>query len=217
MRDFSYDRYRTLGACAESQVARSQSRMVQPVTQAAFSAQRNSYISSMHPCRQAFSPQHFLLRRRVTLGGRCRGFTILELMASCAVIALLTVLAIPSYQAIMNSQKSRAAIADIRSLGLKLQTYALGHDDQYPPSLATLGLDGMNDPWGNPYQYLNLQDPAGGGRARKDHNLHPINTYFDLYSMGPDGQSNAPLTAHASRDDVIWANDGNFVGVASDY
>ena len=117
----------------------------------------------------------------------------------------------------MNSQKSRAAVADIRSLGLKMQTYALGHDNQYPPSLATLGLDAMVDPWGNPYQYLDLQDPANGGQARKDHNLHPINTYFDLYSMGPDGQSNKPLTAQASRDDIIWANDGNFVGIAADY
>ena len=52
---------------------------------------------------------------------------------------------------------------------------------------------------------------------RKDRFLIPINTSFDLYSMGKDGKSAAPLTAQASQDDVIWANDGSFVGLASQY
>jgi general secretion pathway protein G len=52
---------------------------------------------------------------------------------------------------------------------------------------------------------------------RKDHNLHPLNSEFDLYSLGKDGRSSPPLTAQASRDDVIWARDGDFVGLASDY
>ena len=57
----------------------------------------------------------------------------------------------------------------------------------------------------------------GGGKARKDHFLHPINTDFDLYSMGPDGKSTAPLTAKISQDDIIRANDGGFVGLAAHY
>ena len=35
--------------------------------------------------------------------------------------------------------------------------------------------------------------------------------------MGKDGQSAPPLTAAKSRDDVIIANDGGFIGLASDY
>ncbi len=60
----------------------------------------------------------------------------------------------------------------------------------------------------------------GGGqadRARKDHNLHPLNSDFDLYSMGPDGKSQPALTAKVSWDDVIRASDGGFVGRASRY
>ncbi len=53
--------------------------------------------------------------------------------------------------------------------------------------------------------------------ARKDHFMVPINTDFDLYSMGPDGASVPPLTARASRDDIVRANDGQFVGRASDF
>ena len=77
----------------------------------------------------------------------------------------------------------------------------------------------MQDPWGNPYQYLNLSDPKlkGKGQARKDHNLVPINSDFDLYSMGKDGASVSPLTAKASRDDIVRANNGRFIGRAKDY
>ena len=87
----------------------------------------------------------------------------------------------------------------------------------YPDSLADAGLGGMRDPWGNPYGYLNLGDRNARGHARKDHSLVPINTDFDLYSMGPDGRSAPPLTAQHSRDDIVRANDGAFIGVAADY
>jgi hypothetical protein len=35
--------------------------------------------------------------------------------------------------------------------------------------------------------------------------LHPINSDFDLYSKGKDGDSAAPLTASRSQDDIIRA------------
>jgi general secretion pathway protein G len=60
--------------------------------------------------------------------------------------------------------------------------------------------------------------PCGGiGGARKDRFLVPINSDFDLYSMGKDGQSAGPLTAQKSHDDVIRANDGGFYGLASNF
>jgi general secretion pathway protein G len=55
------------------------------------------------------------------------------------------------------------------------------------------------------------------GPMRKDKNLVPINSQYDLYSKGPDGESLAPLTAKKSQDDIVLANDGGFVGRASDY
>jgi general secretion pathway protein G len=35
--------------------------------------------------------------------------------------------------------------------------------------------------------------------------------------MGADGQTNLALTAQASKDDVIRANDGDFIGIAERY
>ncbi|MBW2244968.1 MAG: prepilin-type cleavage/methylation domain-containing protein, partial [Deltaproteobacteria bacterium] len=54
-------------------------------------------------------------------------------------------------------------------------------------------------------------------QARKDRFLVPINTSFDLYSMGKDGQTRAPLNPPVSRDDVVRANDGSFIGLAERY
>ena len=58
---------------------------------------------------------------------------------------------------------------------------------------------------------------CGSGQPRKDHFLHPISSDFDLYSMGKDGDSVAPLTAQKSRDDIIRANDGGYYGLASNF
>jgi general secretion pathway protein G len=62
-----------------------------------------------------------------------------------------------------------------------------------------------------------VNERGARGHARKDHSLVPINTDFDLYSMGPDGRSAPPLTAQHSRDDIVRANNGTFIGIASEY
>lgn len=63
---------------------------------------------------------------------------------------------------------------------------------------------------------------AGGdgntvGSARKDGFLVPINSDYDLYSVGPDGESTATLRSPMSRDDVIRAADGAFYGLAEKF
>jgi general secretion pathway protein G len=53
--------------------------------------------------------------------------------------------------------------------------------------------------------------------VRKDHKLNPINTNYDLYSMGKDGVTKMQITQKDSVDDIIVAGDGGFVGLASDF
>ena len=53
--------------------------------------------------------------------------------------------------------------------------------------------------------------------ARKDRFLVPINSTYDLYSVGKDGKTVAALTAKASKDDIVRANDGAFIGLAVKY
>jgi len=149
---------------------------------------------------------------------RGRGFTLLELMITGALIALLAAIAVPSYAHILEKQKIGQAERDLRMLALRIENYRTQHGPA-PMSLNDLGMKLPKDPWGRDYQFLNFDSPIPGinGQIRKDHNLHPLNSEFDLYSLGADGDSKPPLTAKASRDDVIWARDGGFVGLAADY
>jgi general secretion pathway protein G len=72
----------------------------------------------------------------------------------------------------------------------------------------------MVDPWGYPYVYRPVTGPGG---ARKDKFMVPLNTDFDLYSVGADGESVAPLSAARSKDDIIRALNGGWVGLASNF
>lgn len=147
---------------------------------------------------------------------RSAGFTLIELMLGVAILAVLAGIAYPSYQSYQERARVAQAVIDIQAIGAAVTAYAEDHRD-YPASLAQIGKGGLKDPWGNAYQYTNLTDAKGLGSARKNKNLVPINSDFDLYSMGKDGASQGPLTAKASRDDVVRANNGRFVGLASDY
>lgn len=142
----------------------------------------------------------------------------MELMTVLAVVGLLASLGIPGYAAIVSSQKVSQAERDLQDIAMRIQRYR-SLRFSIPEDLDELGANIPKDPWGRDYQFLNFDssEPGVKGKIRKDHNLHPLNSEFDLYSLGEDGRSQSPLTAKASRDDVIWARDGGFVGLAEDY
>jgi general secretion pathway protein G len=144
-----------------------------------------------------------------------RGFTLIEMMISVVIIGILASIAIPNYSGLRERAFVARAIGDLKALQQDISEYTYTHG-ALPASLAEIGRANFPDPWGNPYQYLPITGNGKGG-FRKDRFLVPINSDFDLYSMGPDGVSTAPLTAKASRDDIIRANDGGFVGRASDF
>ncbi len=135
------------------------------------------------------------------------------------IVGILAAIAIPSYQKYVQKTRESTAMSDINIIALRLAAYRMEFD--LPPDLATINIGNLLpliDPWGNPYRYLPLYGlPGNLPQARRDHNLVPINSDFDLYSMGPDGKSVKPLTGGLSRDDIVRANDGAFIGKASTY
>jgi general secretion pathway protein G len=147
---------------------------------------------------------------------RISGFTIVELMLGIAILGVLVGIAYPSYQQYTERVRIAQAIIDIQGISASVEAYS-NDNREYPADLNEVGKSGMKDPWGNAYRYTNLGAAKGVGKARKNKNLVPINSDFDLYSMGKDGASVSPLTAKASRDDIVRANNGRFVGLASDY
>lgn len=146
---------------------------------------------------------------------RCTGLTVIELAIVVAIVALLGSIATATYQSSRERTRIAQAVTDISTMGARLQ--AQWQDTHRYPATLTEVFPNAVDPWGRPYQYLSFEGLNGKGAVRKDHALVPINSNFDLYSLGPDGSSQSPLTAKASRDDVIWARDGAFVGQAKDF
>ena len=144
------------------------------------------------------------------------GFTLLEMMAAVTVAAILFAVGTATYRSSVQKARVAAASADIMIIATAISRYSSEYNIP-PADLATIGLDNRLDPWGHPYVYLSFTGLQGKGKMRKDKNLVPINSKYDLYSMGADGDSVPPLTAKPSRDDVVLANDGNYIGLASDY
>jgi general secretion pathway protein G len=135
-----------------------------------------------------------------------------ELLAVVGIIGSLVALGVPaSQEAIQRARVGRATV-ELRGISRGLDS-----QDTLPDNLATIGPVPL-DPWGNSYQYNKFPPlkkvPQG---ARRDRFLVPINTTYDLYSMGKDGASAPALNAGKSQDDVIRANDGGFFGLASKY
>ncbi|HLK32935.1 MAG TPA: prepilin-type N-terminal cleavage/methylation domain-containing protein [Terriglobales bacterium] len=144
------------------------------------------------------------------------GFTILELLVSMAIILTVAAMAVPALMASVESARVARAVGDITALEDDIAAYEAANGS-LPNTLADIGRDKLLDPWGTPYQYLNFANAMGKGQMRKDRFLVPINSDYDLYSMGEDKQTSSPLTAKVSQDDVIRGSDGSYVGLASNY
>ncbi len=143
-----------------------------------------------------------------------------------AIVTTLAAMGIPAFAAAFDSAYVAQAIGDIRTLQTEVTRYAVVMG-KLPDSLNELGISDLVDPWGNPYAYLSFANAAkdqnwggseeGTGKPRKDRFLVPINSTFDLYSLGEDGETDEDLLADKSQDDVVRANDGAFIGLASRY
>lgn len=150
---------------------------------------------------------------------RQAAFTLVELLITLVILATLTAIAVPSYQSHIQKAKQSQAVKEIAEISMTIERFH-SLNSTYPANLAALGAEAPgNDPWGHAYGYLAIDvSPApANGAIRKDKNLNPLNSDYDLYSKGPDGQTQKQLTAAKARDDIVRAGNGGFIGLASEH
>lgn len=163
------------------------------------------------------SVNDFVCSKRLIRNGCNRGFTLIEIMIVIAIIGTLSAIALPSYLKYKNNARIAVAVTDIRMLEKQIANFVVDNS-QLPNNLSQLTTIGLvNDPWGNPYRYLRIN--GGGkvqGQIRKNMSDNPVNTDYDLYSMGKDGLSQTQFKGALSRDDVVRAYNGRYVGLVSE-
>ena len=145
-----------------------------------------------------------------------RGFTLIEIMIVIAIIGCLSAIAVPNYLKYKNNARVAAAVADVRIIEKQISLYVFDNAGQLPNNLSVLpNIGTLNDPWGNPYQYLKIDggNPPG---LRKNMSDNPVNTDYDLYSLGKDGASKPQFKFKESLDDVVRAYEGRYVGLVSE-
>ena len=148
-----------------------------------------------------------------------QGFTLVELLVAMVLFGLLSSIAMPSYTAYVDRANQTQAMNDIQEIQIAIEQRQ-ARTFEYPDSLDEIPGIPRFDPWGGAYTYLRIDGnttPGLKGQQRKDKNLNPLNSDFDLYSPGKDGKTKLPLTAKDALDDIIRAGNGGFIGLAEDH
>lgn len=147
---------------------------------------------------------------------RQRGFSLIELLIAFTIMLTLAGIAIPSFLRALERARTAHCVGDLRKIANDVSIMGLT-TGTYPTTLIQVDDDTRLDPWGSPYVFVNLQEPSTAGQARLDRFNVKVNQVFDLYSMGQDKITAQPLVAGPSQDDIIYASDGGYIGVASQY
>ena len=155
------------------------------------------------------------------------GFTAIEILITLAIISVILAIGVPTYSEHRKKVMNAECAKDLVMISQRLEKYH-SFNYEYPEYLVDMGIS-MEDPWGNPIQYLNLSDidPVSGAvqagskgpkpTPRKKQNLKPLNTDYDLFCVGPNGVYMPNISHKDSLDDVMRADDGAFLGLAADY
>jgi general secretion pathway protein G len=147
-----------------------------------------------------------------------RGFSLIELLVVMGIILIIVALATPKLITALNEARVSRAAGEIHAIEVNITIYQATNNGTLPTDLSQIEATSLIDPWGNPYQYFNHASSTGnGGILRQDLFLVSLNEDYDLYSMGPDGQTAASIGASVSLDDIIRGSSGAYTGPVSGY
>jgi type II secretion system protein G len=132
------------------------------------------------------------------------GFTLIELLIVVAIIGLIAAIAIPNLRNAMNKAKQSRTLADIKTIGNALESYAVDNNT-YPKSLTDANAQVLGS-----YVSLYLKTvPPGDGWSNPWHiDTNSAGTVYTITSYGADGVSGtSPGGPTANFNcDIIFTN-----------
>ncbi|HSD52437.1 MAG TPA: prepilin-type cleavage/methylation domain-containing protein [Candidatus Methylomirabilis sp.] len=149
-------------------------------------------------------------------GEAARAITIVELLIAAAIVVTLAGIGFPAYNRYRYNADVAKTILDVRTVEQDIYQFE-GENGRIPDGLEEVGREGNLDPWKRQYQFLNNSTKKGKGQARFDKLNKPLNTDFDLYSLGRDGVTTPKIDTPESLDDIVRALDGQYVGLSAEF
>ena len=104
-----------------------------------------------------------------------KGFTLIELLAALTIIALLSGIGLPLYDAFLSRNDDSQVFVDESMIRFEIDKYESA-SFRLPDSLKDIGMQDLLDPWGNGYVYRKTDEES-----------------YELYSLGADGTTKITL------------------------
>lgn len=168
------------------------------------------------PPRDPQDEQREGLQTSASVARNNSAFTGTGVAVMMAIISIVIAFALPAYTSHLERNEKRAAVATMMTLSEHINGYLTRHK-RLPESLDVLELSNPAiDPWGRPYIYIRGSRDNGLSLPKVHDSGRPLNTDYELYSKGPDGETNNRVSSPVSQDDIIRAGNGRYIGIASD-
>jgi general secretion pathway protein G len=162
--------------------------------------------------------RHLLFCRQKN-GAFNKALTLIELLIAMAIVGILSAIAVPLYTGHIDKQRNTTAIIDINNIESQIERFR-ALKSRPPDDFAEASIVSPSDPWGNAFKYVRLEGLTKheqDAKCRWDKSEKPLNYDYDLYSVGKDGMTKPKLSHTESFDDIIRANGGGYIGLASEY
>ena len=133
-----------------------------------------------------------------------KGFTLIELLIVVAIIGIIAAIAIPNLLNAIDRGKQKRTMADMRSIGTAVESYAVDNN-VYPVAVLASTLSGIVAPI-----YIKTMPTADGWN--NTFQVASATTQYTIYSQGKDG-SGTTCTAGTTgtfNDEICFIN-GQFL------
>ena len=133
-----------------------------------------------------------------------KGFTLIELLIVVAIIGIIAAIAIPNLLNAIDRGKQKRTMADMRSIGTAVESYAVDNN-VYPVAATAAVLKGLVEPI-----YIKTMPTADGWS--NNFQVDSITTQYTIYSFGKDGAGNTCTagTTQLFNDEICFIN-GQFL------